>query len=204
MPNVKAAGCLVQKLIFFLSVCVFGTLSTQHRAQKHGHLCHQRTCRHALEHTCVHTICAPSCPHSAAQNGLGAESSREASVGGAEASRLGRTKLHSAVCISAPTVAAAFKFGTRVRMLYAHVLLHFQSTILDGSRVGSHPTHARARTHPPHACTHLRSQPTPRLYLLQPSMYHMCTSLCQVSEREHVWFRGAQPLPLSDITPTPL
>ena len=118
---------------------------------------------------------------------------------GAEASRLGRTKLHSAVCISAPTVAAAFKFGTRVRMLYAHVLLHFQSTILDGSRVGSHPTHARARTHPPHACTHLRSQPTPRLYLLQPSMYHMCISLCQVSEREHVWFGGAQPLPLSAI-----
>jgi hypothetical protein len=65
------------KVDFFLSVCVFGTLSTQHRAQKHGHLCHQRTCRHALEHTCVHTICAPSCPHSAAQNGLGAESSRE-------------------------------------------------------------------------------------------------------------------------------
>jgi hypothetical protein len=65
------------KVDFFLSVCVFGTLSTQHRAQKHGHLCHQRTCRHALEHTCVHTIHAPSCPHSAAQNGLGAESSRE-------------------------------------------------------------------------------------------------------------------------------
>jgi hypothetical protein len=65
------------KVDFFLSVCVFGTLSTQHRAQKHGHLCHQRTCRHALEHTCVQSICAPSCPHSAAQNGLGAESSRE-------------------------------------------------------------------------------------------------------------------------------
>ena len=65
------------KVDFFLSVCVFGTLSTQHRAQKHGHLCHQRTCRHALEHTCVQSICTPSCPHSAAQNGLGAESSRE-------------------------------------------------------------------------------------------------------------------------------
>jgi hypothetical protein len=67
------------------------------------------------------------------------------------------------------------------------------------------PPNTCACTHtPPHACSHLRSQPTPRLYLLQPSMYHMCTSLCQVSEREHVWFGGAQPLPLSDLPPTPL